>query len=289
MALISILFCLALQRYVKVGGWFQTAWFEAYLRMLRPWLAKVNEKVALLLIISPILVLLAIFHFIFKLQILGLFDLIMTTMILFFCIDARDLKIRLEPYFTSLEKGDSTKATNIAESFINDDYVNDTSILPRAITQTILLKSFEQVFSGLFWFMIFGIFDLGIYGVTIYFFMNLIKQHALKVNPDYLEIAKFAARIQNILEWLPSRLLGFTYALVGNFNKGCGYCSTNLMSDLQNSKKFAVDAGLAALDVKPEIGESDQNENLAALDIINRALMVWLVGMSLVLLGGLVL
>lgn len=280
MALISILFCLALQRFANVGGWFQPTWFEAYLKALSPWLAKLDEKFALFLVITPILLLFVLLHLIFKWHFFGLFDLIISTATLFFCIDARDLKNRLIPYFDSLDKADNNTATSAVSDLINDDSIGNITDLSRAVSRAILLKSFERIFAGLFWFMIFGV-----YGVVCYSSLTLVRQNALKVNPNYIELAKLAAKIQNILEWLPARLLGFSYALVGNFNKGFGYCSKHILTSLSEVKKFAVESGLAALDVSPNVGDADQNENRAALDIINRVLIVWLVGMLLVFAG----
>jgi AmpE protein len=287
MTLIAILFCLALQRFANVGGWFQMSWFEAYLRSLNQWLSKLDVRLAILLVLAPILAFFALIHFIFMWHFFGLFDLILAVVVLFFCIDARDQKSKLTSYFESLEKGDMHAAGNAVSGFISDDSLGNMGDLKRAVTRAILLKSFEQLFVGLFWFIFFGIFGVffGICGVTTYFLLNLLRQNALKVNSNYIELAKLAAKIQEILEWLPARLLGFSYALVGNFNKGANYCSKNLWSALHVVKKFVVDSGLAALDVSPNASDADQNENHAALDIINRVLIIWLVGVGLILIG----
>jgi len=226
------------------------------------------------------LLLYVLLHFIFMWHFFGLFDLILSVVVLFFCIDARDLKNKLNPYFDNLDKADVHAAANTVVGIISDDSIGNMADLHRAVSKAILLKSFEQIFAGLFWFIVFGI-----YGVTTYFLMTLIRQNALKVNPNYIELAKRAAEIQAVLEWLPARLLGFSYALVGNFNKGYGYCSKHLWSGLSEVKKFAVDSGLAALDVSQNISDADQNENNAALDVINRVLIVWLVGVAFVMIG----
>ncbi len=284
MMLITILFCLALQRFANVGGWFQILWFESYLKTLNPWLSKLDERLAILLVVTPVLLFFVLLHFIFSLwHFFSLFDLIMSTAILFFCIDARDLKHKLTSYFDSLDKSDIHAASNAVADFISDDSIGNMADLSRAVSRAILLKSFEQMFVGLFWFMIFGV-----YGVTSYFLMTLLRQGALKINPNYIELAKLAAKVQEVMEWFPARLLGFSYALVGNFSKGFGYCSKCLWSGLAEVRKFAVDSGLAALDVRPDANEADQNENLEALDIINRVLIVWLIGAALVFIGVLI-
>ncbi len=277
MVLISILFCLALQRFANVGGWFHPLWFDVYLKTLNPWLSKMDERLAILLVVIPILLALALMHFVFIWRPLGL---IVSTAILFFCIDARDLKYKLTSYFDSLDKADTHAAANAVADFISDDSIGNAADLSRAVSRAILLKSFEQIFVGLFWFMVGNI-----YGVITYFMIAHLRQSALRINHNYIELAKLAAKIQMVLEWLPARLLGFSYALVGNFNKGFGYFSKYVWSGPGEVKKFVVDSGLAALDVSPNAGDADQSENRAILDIISRVLIVWLVGMMLVLVG----
>lgn len=280
MTLIAILFCLALQRFANVGGWFQASWFEAYLRWLNPWLSKLDERLVILSVIAPVLLLFALLHLIFAHHWFGLFDIILGVIVLFFCIDARDLKSKLTPYFNAVEKSDMHTASEAVTDFISDVSIGNMADLHRAVTKAILLKSFEHVFVGLFWFIVFGI-----YGVATYFLVTLLRQNALKVNPNYIELAKLAAQVQDVLEWLPARLLGFTYSLVGHFNKGFNYVLKHLWLGLSEVKKFAVDSGLAALDASSNVADADKSENYAALDIVNRVLIIWLIAVALVLIG----
>lgn len=279
MALIAVLFCLALQRFVDVSGGDHASWFEYYLRRLSPWIVKVDERLAVVLVIAPVLLLFLLSHLLFKSYLFGLFDLVSAVIVLFFCIDARDLRNKLKEYFSSLEKSDVHAAAVAAEGFIADDAMGNMAELRRAVTKAILVKSFENIFAGLFWFMIFGV-----YGVVTYTLINLLRQHSLKVDPNYIELIKISAKIQSALEWVPSRLVGFSYALVGNFNKGFGYSIRYLWTGLTEVKQFAVDSGLAALDV--DGAEVNQHENYEALEIVSRVLIIWLVMLTLVLIGS---
>ena len=277
MKLIAILFCLAFQRFANISGWFKPLWFITYLKMWDHVLVKLNEKLAILLIIIPILLLFRLLHFIFMRHFLGLFDLVFSVIVLFFCIDARDLKNQLTPYFSSMDKHDLHSAENSVRDFIDDTVIGNVAELPRAISVAILLKSFEQVFVGLFWFIVFGV-----YGVSTYFLLNLIRQNALTVNPNYIELAKLAAKMQSILEWLPSRILGFSYALVGHFNKSVSSCYKNFWSGLQSVKQYVILSGLASLDANPNRNEATTEENRAVLDLINRTLIIWLIVVALI-------
>jgi adenosylcobinamide-phosphate synthase len=283
MMLIAILFCLTIQRFANIGGWFPTSWFEFYLKNLHPWTSKLNEWVAISLIIAPVLLLLVFLHFICTWRLFVSFNLILATAVLFFCIDARDFKKKLNCYFNNLEKGDTQASASAVINLIGDASSNTTAELNRAVTKAILLNSFEQLFTGLFWFII-----AGIYGASVYFLIALINQNAIKVDSSYGELAKLAAKIQNVLAWIPSRLVGLSYSLVGNFNKGFSYCHKSLWSGSTEVRKFIVDAGLAALDVDPIVAKATPKENYDALDLINRVLTLWLVALTLVLLGILI-
>lgn len=283
MMLIAILFCLALQRFANIGGWFQVSWFELYLKNLCPLASKLNEWVAILLIIAPVPLLLALLHSLFAWRLFGLFNLILATVVLFFCIDARDFKDRLINYFNNLEKGDTQASVDTIASFVGDVSFDTTAELNRAVTKAILLNSFEQLFTGLFWFII-----AGVYGVSIYFFIVLLGKNAAKVDSSYVGLAKLAAKIQDVLDWIPSRLVGFSYSLVGNFNKGFSYCYKNLWSGLTEIRRFAVGAGIAALDIDINIAKATPKESYDTLDLINRALIIWLVTLALILLGVLI-
>jgi len=59
----------------------------------------------------------------------------------------------------------------------------------------------------------------------------------------------------------------------------------NMWSGLSDVKKFTVGSGLAALDVNSNAKDADQSENQAALDLINRVLIIWLIALALVLVG----
>jgi AmpE protein len=282
MVLIAILFCLSLQRFANVGGWFQLSWFEIYLKILNRWLVRLNEWVAVAIIVAPILLFLALLHFLFMHTMFGIIDLILATSVLFLCIDVRDYKIKLASYFANLEKNMDLKAAANSIKNFNGDFssVATSAELIRTVTKAILLNSFEQFFAGLFWFIVFGI-----YGVVFYFLITLLRTHTLKIDSNYDGIAKVATQLHDILDWIPSRLIGISYALVGNFNKGFDHFNKYLWSSLDEVRKFSVEVGIAALDLGTDTTKVTQQENYAALDLINRVLILWLIILSLTLVG----
>ena len=82
----------------------------------------------------------------------------------------------------------------------------------------------------------------------------------------------------DLLDWLPSRLLGLTYALVGRFAPSFNLWWQQLRKIGQNQALLSVGWGLAALDL-------DEHSLLyaraaQAKAVVNRSLVVWVVVLS---------
>lgn len=282
MTIITILICIALQKFANVGGWFNLSWFEAYLKLLCPWLKKINEWLGLGLVIVPICLVLVLLHYILMWKMFGIFDLLLVVIVLFFTMDARDFKYELAKYFERLEKKDVNGAANAVTEFLAVPAPTEAAELSRAVTKAITLKSFERLFTVLFWFAIFGI-----YGATIYYAITLLRKTALKVDTHLAALAKIAAKIQNILDWFPARVLGFSYVLAGKFAKVFNCWFNKLFNRPKHNHDFIIATGLTALDVDPkaETISSSSKENYEALDLINRVLIIWVIAVALFSLG----
>lgn len=282
MTIITILICIALQKFANVGGWFSLSWFEAYLKLLCPWLKKINEWLGLALIIFPICVVLVLLHYLLMWKMFGIFDLLLVVIVLFFTMDARDFKYELTQYFACLEKKDIHGAANAAAEFLSETAPTNAGELTRAVTKAITLKSFERTFAVLFWFTIFGV-----YGATVYYAIVLLKKTALKVDTHLASLAKIAAQLQSILDWLPARVVGFSYVLAGKFATVFNYWFKGLFNSPRHNQKFITTIGLAAIDIdqKTEPTNVSSKENYEALDLINRVLIIWVIAVALFSLG----
>lgn len=288
MTFITILICLALQRFVNLGG-IENKWFKLYLDKLQPIIHKFNKWIIILLIILPVFVVLGLLHILLLWRLFGLFYLILASIVLFVSMDARDLRHLLIEYFANYEKNNFTAAAESVNNFIDQPAPTNPQELARVVTKTILYKSCEKIFVVLFWFII-----LGIYGAAGYCLIDLIRKTASEIDQksphkkglDYAELSTLAVKIQNILDWLPTRILGFSYALAGNFMSGFTYCIKHLQTSYTENPKVAVESGLTALDIDLEDNsKASINENHAALELIDRTLIIWIVAFALISLG----
>lgn len=282
MKLIVVLICLAIQRYANINGSFSQPWFEIYLEWLKPVFAKLNKWLSLAAILLPVLIVLFLINLLLTWRLFDLFGIVFAALILFLCIEAQDFRRLLAPYLEDKAKTHDAESKipikNLAEEF-DESVPHESPALHRTITKLIFLKASQDMFMVLFWFMIFGI-----YGAAGYYMIKLTSKFAPRLQGHYENIGNIAAKLQNILDWIPTRILGISYALAGNFNQGFTYCYKHLTLGLQENKTFTVNSGFSALDIAKGT-EADVKENINAINLIDRTIIVWLISILLITIG----
>lgn len=140
--------------------------------------------------------------------------------------------------------------------------------------EDIFTQAYVRIFAVLFWFAI-----LNVYGAAFYFMLTLMR--GFHGERD-VELSDVAAKVLSVMDWVPVRLLGLSFALVGHFSRGFGYCLKHLLSNLEQTKSFVQEAGIAALNLT----EGAEKDGQAAVELANRALIVWLVAIALITIGS---
>lgn len=131
---------------------------------------------------------------------------------------------------------------------------------------SVLVAGHEKKFGILFWFAV-----MGPFGAAMYWYLAGNKK-----DNDTSLVSKTHA----IAAWVPARLTGFVYALVGNFVAGFGCWLRCVLVPTMNSSKVLIDCGQAALDP-----QESQNEDA----LVFRAYIAWLIVSVLIVLGRLTL
>ena len=129
------------------------------------------------------------------------------------------------------------------------------------------LQANQNIFSVIFWSIIFGP-----AGALLYRLNNIVIDYYKKTS----DVSKAAQKFNQVLEWIPIRLETLAYALMGNFNVTMRCWMQHARKGLSNNEKMLKECATASLDKDVSLTH--------ALQIIDRALIVWLVIMALVVI-----
>ncbi|WP_304985003.1 regulatory signaling modulator protein AmpE [Coxiella-like endosymbiont] len=251
MALTAILLCLVIQWWLHFDSYSrQYHWFDAYFH----WMKERFEHLSFWrgiggvgIVVLPLLliyILIALFVC-HLLTIVGYYFL--TVVVLWYCMDTR-----------------SHAPENIAHVTVEE----------------VLINAYRRIFALIFWLLI-----LGSTGVVLYTLVANLNRHLGNHSLEEDNNLYLAARrIEGVLDWVPVRLTGITFALVGYFSATFKRWYSYVYTGIASARQQIIEYGLTALGI--EESHPLLVEKLVAIDgLINRALWVWLVVIALFTIG----
>lgn len=195
-------------------------WFIAYAEKLQkiPGLAALPALPLALALLLPLLLLLlafvAVHYFLGKLYLFAIY-----IPVLLYSLGRGDLIEDVKHYVELARRGDNVAATLWLEQFrgkplrgidsLHDGVIEDWKTLHTLALKAIAYRSFERNFAVIFWFVI-----IGPFGALLYRLSVLYHLHAQSGS----EHARVAGKWLWLLEFPAVRLMGVTWALVGNFD-----------------------------------------------------------------------
>lgn len=271
MSLIVILICLGLQRYldmpVPIIGY---NWFKPYVSLLEKFFKNTplwSGFAGVALVVLPVSLVAGLICWLTRHWILGLVHMLYAVAVLLYCLDARDYAKLLSGY---LGKGDSATAHEQAEKFAGHALPKTEAAAHKALTEAVFTKSLHQVFSILFWFLL-----LGPMGAVLYYVLALLNK-----SDELKTFHKAGAQVLGIMDWVPVRLLGLSFALVGSFANVYKPWIKALQKTISKSNELGVTFGLAAIGID---GKKESLETIkGAIDLCFRSQVVWVVVLALV-------
>lgn len=289
MTLIIILVALGLQRYLDaMAPAAIPAWFNRYLRVMQKFVNKIglgSNVVGVIILVLPIVLIIGLIDILCSGFLFGLFKFIWGLFILWYCLDARDLKARLNSYFLALSKNDNLIATAEARQFAVSEILSENPAqneVARAVTNEVFWHSAVRLFGILFWFIM-----LGPMAAAAYYLVIVIREAAVSGNSEYTEFLRPASQLCDVIGWIPTRFIALAYALVGHFVSSFNYLRKVILTGISKTREIAINSGLAALGIEHiDVIHADAEENLAAINLVNRAIVLWIVIVAIFTLGG---
>ncbi len=151
-----------------------------------------------------------------------------------------------------------------------------------ANVEQLFLVAYHQVFAVIFWYGL-----LGPWGAGVYYILTQLRITLEKNKAEYKDVLPVLVRVQGLMDWVPVRVLGISFALVGHFSTLFPLWLKELPGKIDHTQQDVVEWGLKSLELsKPS--ESETTQASAAQALVDRSVIAWLVALALISIGSLV-
>lgn len=215
---------------------------------------------------------------------------------LYAALGLRSLHEHALPVLDALRRGDLPAArAAVAMVVSRDTSALDDNGVARAATESVLENGSDAVFAALFWFAV-----AGAPGVVLYRLSNTLDAMWGYRTPRFERFGWAAARLDDLLNYLPARLVALTYALLGRTRSAlaCWRRQAPQWDSPNAGPVMAAGAGALGVELggaavyhgelhqRPPLGAgapADAESIAAALALLRRGVALWL---ALLVLGG---
>lgn len=133
-------------------------------------------------------------------------------LLLYFCLGLRSLRDHMLPIGLALLQGDLDGARRLTSRIVSRDTAKaSSSDLAKAAVESMLENGNDAVFGTLFWFLV-----AGGPGALLFRLANTLDAMWGYRTPCFASFGCAAARIDDMLNWIPARLTALSYAVLGN-------------------------------------------------------------------------
>lgn len=274
MEFFAILIAWAAVQFWGSGGVIQEDnWFVRY-REMTSGIASSTLRL-MLLVAAPVLVVFAVLWLLAPL-LFGLPVFLLSVALLLYSLGRGDFQILLKLYLNSWQRGDLEGAYQHGRGFsaeLCETGAENAFQLHTSVRKAVFYQGFERWFAVIFWFVVAG--PAAALAYRLLFIL---------ANDDQLkqDDRDRAAITLYYLEWLPARMLGFAFAIIGNFDTCMAAWREHFNSELP-SAEVLDEIGMKALPAYLPEGQIDgeqfvklaSDELLAVQHLLSRSLLVW--------------
>ena len=223
---------------------------------------------------------------------------VLDALVLAFCLGARSLGEHARAVTAPLRDGNLDGArARLAWLVSRDTDTLSATEVASATTESVLENGHDAIFGAVFWFIVGGA-PLAL----LFRLANTLDAMWGYRTERFARFGRIAARVDDVLGWLPARLTAATYAALGQTRRAwrCWRTQAPTWKSPNAGPVMAAGAGALAvrlggpapyhgqMEARPVLGEGDPaqaGDAEAALRLVNRGLTLWV---ALALLAGLI-
>ena len=247
----------------------------------------IKGLLALIVVVLPLVLLLivTIYYLTVSVELLWLLEIL----ILYLAIGRKSLMQHADAVMQPLEISDiETARTKLSYIVSRDtDKLQQQGIITATI-ESIVENSNDAIFAAIFWYLI-----AGVPGVLCYRLVNTLDAMWGYKNQRFLEFGWSAAKLDDVMNWVPARLTVVTFAIFGQFKRVLktafeqgALCSSPNAGPVMSAGACSLNVKLGGealyqgqLIAKPELGYGDKpntDDIKQAVSLVNKSVILWM-------------
>jgi len=220
--------------------------------------------------------------------------LALSVLVLFISLGPRDLQAEVDEFTESVERDDLDSTLRVAKELLEFDAPEQVEELGGAVASAIFVQSINRTFAVVLWFVL-----LGPVGAWAFRAADLLRRRASFENNRqqgqgfeqraYLQPLR---RVHGLLAWLPSRFAAMSFALAGSFEPATlawkayyNQCADEFF-EVNNDVVGCAGCGALGRQAQDDMRANPGVGALAAMGLVKRSMVVWLVIIALLTLAG---
>jgi adenosylcobinamide-phosphate synthase len=259
---------------------------------------RIKGVLALLIAVLPLVVLalLSLLYIDLEWEIIWLLEIV----VLYLAIGRKSLMQHAAAVMKPLQINDIETARKKLSYIVSRDTENlQQQGVVTATIESVVENSNDAIFSAVFWYMV-----AGVPGVLCYRLVNTLDAMWGYKNKRFIEFGWAAAKLDDVMNWIPARLTVLTFAIIGliknrgefkkvfntAFEQGA-LCSSPNAGPVMAAGACSLNVKLGGdaiyhgqLIAKPELGygETPQVKNIQqAMTLVNKSVVLWLFAIAI--------
>jgi adenosylcobinamide-phosphate synthase len=268
--LIAILLAVALDRFVPDRHGFKPfAWYRDWAESIEQRFnggSRLHGVAAVLLAIVPIVLGVALARYVLS-EISPILAFVFDVLMLYVCLDIYRLGSGARAIADALEAGDVREAdAQLKELAGKSAATLSEAGIAHATVEAVLKQGNALIISPLFWFILLG--PVGVVLQRLACILDKLWGHRYE---RFVEFGWAAARLDDLLQWIPARITALSYAIMGSFEDAlhCWRRRVGVWSDINSGPLLASGFGAMHMQNCEGMGEiSEYDEPVASLSVI---------------------